>query len=57
MIRVVNHRPVGTQTFSKYFLCNFAYVIDPDVCLFLMQKLLAGLLKFISSSCKYVTVA
>ena len=42
MMRVANQRPVGIQTFSKYVLCNFAYVIDPDVYLFLMQKLLAG---------------
>jgi len=42
MIRMVNHRPVGIQTFSKYVLCNFAYVIEPDVYLFLMQRLLAG---------------
>ena len=57
MIRVVNHRPVGIYTFSKYILCNFVYLIDPDICLFVMQNLLPGWLKFIFSSCKYVTVA
>ena len=29
---------VAIQIFSKYVLCNFAYVIDPDVYLILMQK-------------------
>ena len=47
---------VTIQTFYKYVLCNFAYVTDPDIYLFLMKKPLAGLLKFSSSSCKYVTV-
>jgi len=38
MIRVVNHRPVIIQTFSKYIVCNFVNVIDPDVYLFHTQN-------------------
>ena len=42
MIRVVNNRPICNSYIFHYVLCNFAYIIDPDVYLFLMQKLLAG---------------
>jgi len=57
MIRVVNQRLVGIQIFSKYVHRNCAFVTDPYVYFILMLKHLAELMKFISSICKYVTVA